>query len=314
MSKEAEEKAKEKVKDKLKDKNSRVKYIRLFSLLPHKKGFNINSVHLTDSLVEEIYEQKRFNFNRKKVKLENIFNYRKNKTLSKLLADKHILLMENKKEQKEQLNKIPTKYQITSMWTDGYSASLILQRGKITNKFTKKEEPKDKAKAKEDEDKEESEEEDTKEDYNTKLAKMAEKLKKKICTEVEYAEMVNLTKSKLLKKPLIGIDPGVKDFLNFYAIAEYGDIKNYGNMIHKKETKINPNAKLFKKKVEANDENYLTNAHIKKLRKRARKKEKKKEKNKVKKEQIKIVKPISDQAVPIDTIQEEIKGCYSTKR
>ena len=85
-------------------------------------------------------------------------------------------------------------------------------------------------------------------------------------------------------------------------------------MIQKKETKINPNAKLFKKKVEANDENYLTNAHIKKLRKRARKKEKKKEKNKVKKEQIKIAKPISDQAVPIDTIQEEIKGCYSTKR
>ena len=137
---------------------------------------------------------------------------------------------------------------------------------------------------------------------------------------------------KLLKKPLIGIDPGVKDFLNFYAIAEYGDIKNYGNyknqlnyngnykitkiiyIIQKKETKINPNSKLFKKKVEANDENYLTNAHIKKLRKRARKKEKKKEKNKVKKEQIKIAKPISDQAVPIDTTQEEIKGCYSTKR
>ena len=57
LSKEAEEK--EKVKDKPKDKHSRVKYIRLFSLLPHKKGFNINSVHLTDSLVEEIYEQKR---------------------------------------------------------------------------------------------------------------------------------------------------------------------------------------------------------------------------------------------------------------
>ena len=183
------------------------------------------------------------------MKLENIFNYRKNKNLSKLLADQEILLMDKKKEQKELLNKIPTKYQITSLWTDGYSASLILQRGKITNKFTKKEEAKDKAKA--DEDKEESEEEDTKEDYNTKLAKMAEKLKKKICTEEEYAEMVNLTKSKLLKKPLIGIDPGVKDFLNFYAIAEYGDIKNYGNIIQKKETKINPNAKLFKKKVEA---------------------------------------------------------------
>ena len=116
------------------------------------------------------------------------------------------------------------------MWIDGYSASLILQRGKITTKFTKKEE------AKEDEDKEDSEEEDTKEDYNTKLAKMAEKLKK-----------------TTLKKSSIGIDPGVKDFLNFYAIAEYGDIKNYGNMIQKKETKINPNSKLFKKKVEAND-------------------------------------------------------------
>ena len=116
-----------------------------------------------------------------------------------------------------------------------------------------------------------------------------------------------------MKKSSIGIDPGVKDFLNFYAIAEYGDIKNYGNMIQKKETKINPNSKLFKKKVEANDENYKTNAHIKKLRKRARKKEKKKEKNIVKNEQIKIVKPISDQEVPIDTTQEEIKGCYSTK-
>ena len=231
--------------------------------------------------------------------------------LSKLLADKDILIKEDKKEQKVLLDKIPTKYQITSLWTDGYSASLILQRGKITTKFTKKEEVKDKVK--EDEDKD-SEEEDTNEDYDTKMAKMKENLKKKVCTEEEYAEMVNLTKSKLLKKPLIGIDPGVKDFLNFYAIAEYGDIKNYGNMIQKKETKINPNSKLFKKKVEANDENYKTNAHIKKLRKRARKKEKKKEKNIVKKEPIKIVKPISDQAVPIDTTQEEIKGCYSTKR
>ena len=108
----AKENAKEKVKDKQKDKHSRVKYIRLFSLLPHKKGFNINSVHLTDSLVEEIYEQKRFNFNRKKVKLENIFNYRNNKNLSKLLADQKILLMDKKKEQKELLVKIPSKYQL----------------------------------------------------------------------------------------------------------------------------------------------------------------------------------------------------------
>ena len=117
--KEAEEKSKEKPKvkpkEKSKDKPSRVKYIRLFSLLPHKKGFNINCVHLTDSLVEEIYEQKRFNFNRKKVKLENIFNYRNNKNLSKLLADQKILLMDKKKEQKELLDKIPSKYQITSM-------------------------------------------------------------------------------------------------------------------------------------------------------------------------------------------------------
>ena len=44
------------------------------------------------------------------------------------------------------------------------------------------------------------------------------------------------------------------------------------------------------------------------------KREKKKEKNKVKKEQIKIEKPISDRAVPIDKYQEEIKGYYSTKR
>ena len=88
----------------------------------------------------QIYEQKRFNFNRKKVKLENIFNYRKNKTLSKLLADQEI------------------------------------------------DKAKDKDKAKADEDKEESEEEDTKEDYNTKLAKMAEKLKKKICSEARNGE------------------------------------------------------------------------------------------------------------------------------
>ena len=77
-------------------------------------------------------------------------------------------------------------------------------------------------------------------------------------------------------------------------------------MIKKTDIKINPNSNLFKKKVKTDDENYKTNAHLKKLMKR--------EKNRVKKEQIKIAKPISDQAVPIDTIQEEIKGCYSTKR
>ena len=40
----------------------RIKYVRLFSLLPHKQGFTINTAHITNSLVGEIFAQERFVF------------------------------------------------------------------------------------------------------------------------------------------------------------------------------------------------------------------------------------------------------------
>lgn len=43
-----------------KPKTKYIKYIRLFSLLPHKQDFNINSVHITETVMLKLISTSRF--------------------------------------------------------------------------------------------------------------------------------------------------------------------------------------------------------------------------------------------------------------
>ena len=68
----------------------RIKYIRRFSLFPHKNSFTINCAHITNSLVKEIFEHKRFGFDKKKMSLEDVFDFRKQNEINKMLKDKDL--------------------------------------------------------------------------------------------------------------------------------------------------------------------------------------------------------------------------------
>ncbi len=49
-----------------------MKYVKRFSLLPQKQGFDINSIHITNALAQKLYTSKKFKNNL--TKKENVEN------------------------------------------------------------------------------------------------------------------------------------------------------------------------------------------------------------------------------------------------
>ena len=101
------------------------KFTREFSLLPHKQNFTVSHLHLTntnllgtDALVE------RFGFNvkppiPKEQYLDKFFNLEKmNRKINKVFS----------KKPKDERDVIDKKYNLKSIYTDGYSCSLVFEK------------------------------------------------------------------------------------------------------------------------------------------------------------------------------------------
>ena len=101
------------------------KFTREFSLRPHKQNFTVSHLHLTntnllgtDALVE------RFGFNvkppiPKEQYLDKFFNLEKmNRKINKVFS----------KKPKDERDVIDKKYNLKSIYTDGYSCSLVFEK------------------------------------------------------------------------------------------------------------------------------------------------------------------------------------------
>jgi len=89
-----------------------LKYVKRFSLLPQKQGFDINSIHITNALAQKLYTSKKFKNNL--TKKENVENSQ--------------YLEKSFKLEVKSIKKFRDGFKFSSVYTDGYSVSIVFSK------------------------------------------------------------------------------------------------------------------------------------------------------------------------------------------